>query len=487
MPEVAQARADAASGSEYASMGILDTEEADPALPFRWRIVYAHIAAQNQWWHEMERLNYFSPYQDKGAWHEDQLTRAFLVVVRIVPLALSGFLDLIRDEQASRGSAVKLPSSTELLANGFEIETQKNSIAQNTGRLISVVMTDEDWKPEQDVVASDRGARYDGILSFDPSWIIVIENKPSSHNIWEEQVHPNVPEVCEIEIDKVAVVLQWRNVIERLTTLVAAKVLAGAERMIVDDFLLFLDEQFSYLNPYDTFGKCKNLVPLLERRCGSILEAVAPGRVNWHPAWGMRGMHSILLNKPAAVERCGLYPDEDGTRIKVELCPGDTMLQGRRLFGNLRQQGVDGLIVLKERGLKIAPNFHFGFIQKGFGHGVKTRLSLEEYIRYWMEHLPEIEQVSLMEQTFVEALQEFVGSGMMDRGDVSKVVAALPAPMAPSFNVIPGIKMLFSWPLGKAVEIDRRGGMVEEFKRTVNEALVACGCEPFLLAEAAGA
>jgi hypothetical protein len=127
-----------------ASIGLLwatlDTDEADPALPFRWRIGYLRIAEQNQWWHEMERLNYFSSYQSKGAGHEDQLTRAFLVVVRMVPLALAGLLDLIRDQQVVRGSATAIPSSTELLTHDVEIETQKNSISQSTGRLVSVVM-----------------------------------------------------------------------------------------------------------------------------------------------------------------------------------------------------------------------------------------------------------------------------------------------------------------------------------------------------------
>src|SRR5580698_10373074 len=108
----------------------------------------------------MELLNYFSPYQSKGAWHEDQLTRAFLVVVRMVPLALAALLDLIRDEQVVRRSESPIPSSTELLTNEVEMQTQKNSIPQTTGRLVSVMMTDEEWKPEQDVVASDRGARY---------------------------------------------------------------------------------------------------------------------------------------------------------------------------------------------------------------------------------------------------------------------------------------------------------------------------------------
>ena len=369
----------------------------------------------------MERLNYFIPYQDKGAWHEDQLTRAFLVVVRLVPLALAGFLDLIRDQQVVRRSASKLPASTELLTSGVEIETQKNSISQTTGRLVSVVMTDDDWTPKQDVVASDRGARYDGILSFDPSWIVVIENKPSSQNIWEEQIHPNLSENHKIEVDRVAIVLQWHNVIERLTTLVAANVLHGAERMIVDDFLQFVDEHFSSLNPYDTFGKCKNSVRLMERRCRSILEAVAPGRVNWHPGSGTYWI--LMLNQPAPIKRCGLYPDKDGTRIQAALYPGDTMSQARALFAYLRQHGVDGLLGLTGREWEIAPNFHFGFIQKGFGHGVKTKLSLEEYVRYWMEHSAEIEQVSLVKQTFEMALQEFVTSGMMDQGYVGKVVA----------------------------------------------------------------
>ncbi len=247
----------------------------------------------------MERLNLFNPYQSKRAWHEDQLTRAFLVIVRMVPLALSVLLDLLRDEQVVRGSATKIPSTTELLENEVEIQTQKSTVPQTTGRLISVVMTDETWKPEGDVVASDRGARYDGILSFDPLWIIVIENKPSSHDIWEELVHPSLPDGHEIEIDRTAIVLRWRNVVERLTALVAANILHGAERMIVDDFLQFVDEHFSYLNPYRTFGQCKNFRPLLERRCRNVLEDVAPGRVDWQPKWGT---HYILLNQPSPVK-----------------------------------------------------------------------------------------------------------------------------------------------------------------------------------------
>jgi hypothetical protein len=434
----------------------------------------------------MERLNYFNPYQSKSPWHEDQLTRAFLVVARLVPLALSVLLDLLREEQVCRGSQIKLPSSSELITSVVDIQTQRNSIPQTTGRLISVVMTDESWTPRTDVADSDRGARYDGVLCFDPSWVIVIENKPSSHNNWEEQVHPNLPRPNEIDVDPVAIVLRWRDVVGRLTAVVAADVLSRAEKMILEDFLEFVDEQFPTLNPFDTFGHCKNSASLLQRRCKSILETVAPGRVNWQPIWET---FYILLSQPAPTKMCGLYPAGDGDavhRVEAAMYPGDTMTQARALFTYLHDHGADRLLALRDRGWQLKSNFHFGFIRTGFGHGVHTSLPLEEYIRYWIEHVEEIEQVSLQEQTFDRALQEFVTSGMMQEDDVQKVVAGLP-PTAANFNIIPGIEMLFEWPLSTAVDLDRRGRMVEEFKRTVNEALVACGCEPFDLVRGVGA
>jgi len=418
----------------------------------------------------MERLNYFNPYQSKGAWHEDQLTRAFLVAARMVPLVLSVLLDFIREEQVARGPEMKLPSTTELLAN-VEILTQQTTVPQTTGRLISVVMTDETWTPEGDVMASDRGARYDGVLSFDPLWIVVIENKPSSNDIWEKQVHPNLPAVHEIEIDKKAIVLYWRKVVERLTTLVSANVLHGAERMIVDDCLQFVDEDFPYLNPYDSFGQCKTSRQLLQRRCRAVLEAAAPGRVEWQPKWGT---HYILLNQPFPVKMCGLYPSKGDVVDQIELAiyPGDTMAQARAFFAYLSRHGTDRLLALKGRGWKISPNFHFGFIQRGFGHGVNTTLSLEEYIRYWAEH--PIKQVSLAEQKFDEALQTFVSTGMINIDDINKVAIQLPV-SAQAFNVIPGVALLFQWPLSKAIEIDQRKGMVEEFTRVANEGISVCG------------
>ena len=81
----------------------------------------------------MERVNYFHPFQSKCPWHEDQLTGAFLVVVRMVPLALATFLDLIREKQDTLGAIKKVPSLTDLLTNDFKIHTQKSSVPRVPG------------------------------------------------------------------------------------------------------------------------------------------------------------------------------------------------------------------------------------------------------------------------------------------------------------------------------------------------------------------
>jgi hypothetical protein len=363
----------------------------------------------------LERLNYFHPFQSKSPWHEDQLTRAFLVVVRLVPLALFVFLDLVRDKQEAQGAANKLPSMTELLTSDFKLYTQTSSVPQSAGRLVSVLMTDENWTPENAVQNSDRGARYDGVLCFDPTWIIVIENKPYSKNIWAEQVNPCLPEPNEIEIgeDEKAVVLLWADVVKRLTALLDVNAVGGAERHLIEDFLEFVDDHFDYLNPYDTFGHCKSSRMLMERRCKRILESIAPERVQWQQEWST---WYIELTPSYPVKMCGLYPEgaaDDVHSIELAMYPGDTMNQARAFFNYLALHGADRFSNLRNSNWTVEPNFHFSFIRRGLGHKVTTLLSLDDYLRYWMPPRT-IEQVFPDEQeSFRSVLMRFVDAGLM--------------------------------------------------------------------------
>jgi len=429
----------------------------------------------------MERLNYFNPYKSKGAWHEDQLTRAFLVVVKMVPLALSAFLDLIRDRQTTAKSERPLPSLSDLLIQDVTIHTQRTSVPQTTGRLVSVLMTDEHWTTENKVQESTRDARYDGVLCFDPDWIIVIENKPLHQNIWADQLNPSLlPEGHEIVIDPEPVALRWGDVVNRLTALLDVNWLGSTERQLVSDFLEFLDEQFDYLNPYDTFGRCKDSMSLLHKRCETILDAIAPGQVKWQGGWSTHyfELRSARQRSEVPVKRCALCPKQAGEDMSIELAmwPGDTMNQARSFYKYLSEHGATPFLNLKNQGWIVKTNFHFGFIQKGFGHGVRTTLAVEDYLRYWEGNPRSIEQLVPDEHGFETSLRKLVADGLIGESDVPAVLAKAVALGATNLNVIPGFEVIYRWSLADAVAIDKKNdGMVEEVRRKTNEAIATWG------------
>jgi hypothetical protein len=422
---------------------------------------------------EMHRLNYFNPYQSKGEWYEDQLTRAFLVVVRMIPLALSGFLDLIREKQISVRSEKPISSFSELLTYDFTPYTQRRTVPQTTGRLISVLMTDEGWKQETHIERSERKPVYDGVLCFDPEWIVIIENKPFD-NIRRGQLNPG-PESHDIKIDEKAIELSWREVVRNLTALLDASILSGSERRLLEDFLEFLDDQFSYLNPYDTFGLCKNSSTLVEKRCKKILESIGSGQVEWHGGW--HTWYFELKDSPA--KRCALHPSPRANPkwIELEINPADTMVQAKAFYKYLRAHGTEAFLNLRNLGWIIEPNFHFGYFAKGFGHDVVTSLSLEAYLNYWAAPLQPINQLRPDEQGFQSRLRQFVNEGLIAESDIEDVCLKATKLGAINLNVIPGVEMKYRWPLADAVAIDKSPGMVDESRNKVSEAIATWGGE----------
>jgi len=397
----------------------------------------------------------------------------------MVPLALTVFLDLLRDKQSSAGSERPLPSLSDLLSQDLKIHTQRTSVPQTTGRLVSVLMTDEHWTPENKVQESQRDARYDGVLCFDPDWIVVIENKPLNMNVWADQVNPSLPpDGHEIVIDPQLVVLRWGDVVNRLTALLDVSWFGSTDRQLVTDFLDFLDEEFEYLNPYDDFGRCKKSLVLLRKRCEKILETIAPGQVKWQGGW-VTHYFELKGTRPrseAPAKRCALYPKQNGEDIRIELAmwPGDTMSQARTFYQYLAGNDAAPMLRLRENGWTVKSNFHFGFIQKGFGHGVKTTLSIEDYLKRWT--IIPIVQITPDENGFEFPLTGFASDGLIAKGDIPDICSKAVALGATNMNVIPGVEVIYGWSLADAVAIDKRpGGMVDEVRRKTNEAIATWG------------
>ena len=90
----------------------------------------------------MDRLNYFNPYQSKDSSHEDQLTRAYLVLLKYSCHAFFIFIEYVRSKHITKNTEKPI-SILEFLESGWEIKTQKRNPEINTNYLVSILITDE--------------------------------------------------------------------------------------------------------------------------------------------------------------------------------------------------------------------------------------------------------------------------------------------------------------------------------------------------------
>ena len=117
----------------------------------------------------IDRLNSFEPYENKAAGHEDQLTRALLIVLRLCPMAHGSWLRLVAPDL----ELSSLPPAT--------FETQKRKIPLSIDpaevELISVFLTPEKPETAGVIEESDRKQVLDAIIDYEGQRVVVVENK----------------------------------------------------------------------------------------------------------------------------------------------------------------------------------------------------------------------------------------------------------------------------------------------------------------------
>lgn len=393
----------------------------------------------------MNHLNYFEPYNNKPPYYEDQLTRAFLVVLRMVPLVQTTFIDLIRSYQISNDHHLILPALTEPLMRLDNIQTQETSITESQGYLVSLLMTNEKWTPDMVIKNVDRGARYDGVIYFDsdPKWILVIENKPWSKNVWKKQLKPNIAEGSEIEIVQKPVGIDWKEVIERLSALLQKQLVYGAEALLIEDFISFIDEHFSYLNPFSTFSICRDDSYLIGRRCVKILESIGD----------VQGQHIELGSNDLPARRIylGIKREQDNNWcIELKIHPGDTMTQAHSLYKSLN---TDALLKLTDKRWDIYPNLHFSHIQKHLCWA-NTPLGLEAYINFWKQNPKMISQVKRDPSDFRDFFQKLLQLKLIRPEDVSGLKENFTETERGYLRTCPGLSCIYRWDREEALRLD---------------------------------
>lgn len=413
----------------------------------------------------MSRLNYFEPFQSKSKGHEDQLTRAYLVVLRYSPAALLMFYELI-----SKNSDT-LPSMSEIQLDNIQFDTQKANIGNYlASKVLSVLLTDEQFKPEQEVANSDRGARYDGIIRFSDELLVLIENKPKSSDVWEGQLSPNLKNKGnEIELIPKPAIVEWKQIIKTLNSLTLLDSIGG-EKTIILDFLDYVNRHFSFLNPYDNLALCKSDLYLISQRLKSVLEEISEsGEVGYQPKWRTFYLETGLEEIRMVIFAVNKSENEEKYELQISLYFADTQHQAQKFYENRisyqRIQELEGANWVSW------PNFHISYMQTHILGFKTSAVTNQDYYEYWLNHQNEIYQRKKEELS--ELLKTLSDSGIIDfdgakQDDLNDRVLNT---SRDRLNLCPGFVLSYSIDSIGAIEMDKKNELADFIKKKVREGL----------------
>lgn len=418
----------------------------------------------------MDRLNYFNPYQSKGGYHEDQLTRAYLVLLKHSSHAFFTFFEYCRSRHSAFDSEQPI-SVIDYLESGWEIETQKGNPDISTNYLLSILITDSQiYTNNSGIQSSERNARYDGIITFGNNLTMVIENKPRSYNVWFEQLNPSRQNLSDDTIVySNPSVLEWKEIIKQLNHLLSIQTISGYEKIMIEDFLSFIDENFSYLNPYDSFHQCKGNRELLNRRINNLLKSISldENNVKYHRGWG------FYIHTPySQIQEIGLIlgTKENEWWLELSLYFGDSQRQAKSFFNS-----NPDINHLNKDEWGIYPNFHVSFMTSNLVWFHSN--DINHYLQFWMKNANKIYQHKrddipeyikwLVDEKVILATKE-----VKERLDEKFYNTAMQ-----SLNICPGLGLIYSFTSSKAEELDKEGKLKFIISEKIREGLKVVGLD----------
>jgi hypothetical protein len=411
-------------------------------------------------------MNLFEPYLSKAPHHEDALTRAFLLVLRGVPVAHAAWLTLIdRAHRLNKGTGVP-----PLHALGTpDVVSQTGSVPDGIRRVLSVVQTDEDYFREADATPSARRQVLDGLVSYGDALAIVIENKPSRATIWEDQLDVRVPDGAEF--DRRVACVTWKDIVSAWAGLLEAGHLGAAEELLLGDFLDYVEDRFHRLRPYSNVALCGTDLGRLKRRCSAVLTSiVSPDTVRYQKGWGW----FVHVPSGRSATHIALIPRRRGTALflMVEIDPGDTTNQARALYDSVSR---DAVAALGTAGWTVEPNLHVMYVTRNL-LWTTCKLTFEEYWAFWSTHKDWIRQ--WRREEFEALFEALVGAQLAVTGDRAEFDRHVVNTERTTINLCPGLTMRWWLPIEDAATLDQRGGLEGAIRQAIDDASVPLSLKP---------
>jgi hypothetical protein len=424
-------------------------------------------------------LNVFEPYRDLGRGHEDQLTRAAMIVLRLVPLARETLLREIGESSQSQlpDCAVDLQASH--IVDPSE-EGASNGRPVQRGRLVSVFLT-PDFEPpeiEEEITDTDRGQRFDGVLRFDPELVVLIESKVCRR--WAKR---NGHRVAEVNLGGVhfakrrTCLLRWHDLLESWWRLAEIGVLSPAEQALIQDILSYAHQDFGQLLPFGSLRRAGPDPTRRKWRLRSLLReatAIGPERV------GIVHVRLDVALGAVSIQRAALDIDDD--RLVLHLWPGELKAQAEHLYAAGHAERLCELVDEDAR-WRVEPQPLLGFRNAPKRTRVYLSCTLDalEYARRWQG-----EDWSHVGSHHRQTIRTELWPWLLERGYASPEDAERLDPFLHALgrrfaHLRPGMHVSRSWSWQEAEKLDDEGLLVGEIREAIERVLAVLGEPPLQL------
>jgi hypothetical protein len=402
--------------------------------------------------------NFFRAFAHHRDYHEDPLSRAAVLVMRLVPLAYQCFLDLAtRDDPDCHESLAKLPRGS--------FSVQRTPEGDSAERLLSVFLTPEGESPDSPVPvhigprADGRGVRHDGFIQHDGELIVVIEAKREDRHGWEQAEYPGELDIEEGGAGTVRFI-SWSELVDQWVRLMEEPSLVGhAESELISNFLDLVSEN-PQINARSSLERCRRLRVPLSRRLQFILsqalERPADLRQGDSPGGQVDG-----FSGPASLLALCLYEREGReTEIRLQMWAAVTAGEAHEFYRDPdRLRRIAAIVNTFGRG-------------GGWKWAVWTDLSLKtrrsEQNRVGLsgseDDLEErfartaalADQLNCMvpREDVAEYLKPFLDVGLATREEASAALSKMNDFDYSSWRVVATTNVICLWPLGLAEKLD---------------------------------
>ena len=411
----------------------------------------------------VSHVNFFAPYEGAVASHENQLTRALLVVLRYSPVAHQAWLGLIAPEQHLY--LYDLAKAEFATQRQRVLGTDTDIPEGEAVRGISVWLAPDAAPVSAAVESSDRQQVLDGVITYGNDLVVVIENKISWCDVTEQPHRINL-HGSPVSFEKSPISVTWQRLLEVLSDLVEHDLVSVAERLLINDFFDVIEEHFHRIGPYSTLARCGDQRFRLERRL-DIVQGKAVGTdvgkaLGWRDIAGTPKIFMAWLGLAS-----------DNAAVSLHMHPADTLSQSRAFYGD--PTSVQAVLALQSDGWRVVPNFHWGFMAGGYAWS-KTPLPVEQYCAYWMNEIGATREVNRPDwETYWAKLQsaQIVEAAGKDAFD-----AEFTRTQRQKTHPRPGLFCEYAWPLAEARRLDTQDKLVEQVRVRLNQMLTALHAPP---------